>query len=227
MAFRCNQAPCRLHLGRSIPFCLLMCLLALSLTGCPIGAVIGLFVRKSPTIVVPAQYELPAGNLLILVDSSLEGTGLSGVVSLLTGELAREIKDHRLAPTIIPSRELVSLQIGTENFNQLDIAQIGRRLTAQRVLYVHVVQFSLGTFVDDTAGRGVVRAMVKVFDVELNKRVWPETKPRGHEVIMRTELREPTDAKYRRRSTEELCKRTAVDIIKLFRRHEEPRPAGQ
>ena len=227
MAFRRKEATCRLHLGRSITLGLTSCLLALSLTGCPIGAVIALFAKKSPTITVQPKYELPAGDMLILVDSPVERTGLSGVTALLTSELDREIMDHRLAPKIIPTQDLVSLQISAPNYGQLDIAQIGRRVDAQRVLYVEVVEFTLGTVVDDSDGHGIVRARVKVFDVELNKRVWPKTKPRGHEVIVRTDFREPSGKQYRREFTEDLCQRTAEAIVKLFREHEEPRPAGQ
>ena len=227
MAFRLKEAICGVHLGRSIPLWLTSCVLALSLVGCPIGAVISLFAKKSPTVIVEARYELPAGDMLILVDSPVERTGLSGVAALLTSELRSEITAQRLAPKIIPNHELVSLQIGTPNYDQLDIAEIGRRLAAQRVLYVEVVQFTLGTVVDESVGRGVVRAMVKVFDVQADKRVWPETKPLGYEVIVRTDFREPSGEQYRREFTEDLCKRTAEAIVKLFREHEEPRPDGQ
>lgn len=220
MALCREKVPCNLPSLWTIAFCLVTCLLMLSFSGCFIFA---LFVKESPTVEVPAEYELPAGNLLILVDSPTERTGLSGVSPLLSNELAREITEQGLAPTLIPAHELANLKVSAANFDQLDIAQIGRRLTAQQVLYVEVVEFTLGTFVDSSVGRGVVRARVKVFDLGLNKRVWPEIKPLGEEVIVQTPFREPTGKDYQQKFTEDLCTRTALAIIKLFRDHEEPR----
>lgn len=206
---------------------LAVCFLMLSLTGCLLGSFFALFAKKSPTVTVAAEYKLPAGNLLILVDSPAERIGLSGVSPLLCNELALEIRQQGLDPTVIPARELANLQVSTENFDQLDVAQIGRRLSARQVLYVEVIEFTLGTLVDSSVGRGVVRARVKVFDIETNQRVWPKTKPLGEEVIVQTPFREPPGQDYRQEFTQDLCKRTAVAIIKLFREHEEPRQTSQ
>jgi len=215
------------RLGGPLAAWLAICVLMLSLSGCLLGPFFGLFAKKSPTVTVAAEYKLPAGNLLILVDSPTERTGLSGVSPLLSSELAREIREQGLAPTVIPTGELANLQISTEKFDQLDIAQIGRRLSARQVLYVEVIEFTLGTLVDSSVGRGVVRTRVKVFDVELNQTVWPRAKPLGEEVIVQTPFREPPGKDYRQEFTEDLCKRTAIAIIKLFREHEEPRQISQ
>ena len=223
MALCWKNARHNLHLVWPVAAWLAICVLMLSLSGCLLGPFFALFANKSPTVTVAAQYKLPAGNLLILVDSPAERIGLSGISPLLSGELASEISQQGLAPTTIPARELANLQISTENFDQLDIAQIGRRLSARQVLYVEVIEFTLGTLVDSSVGRGVVRARVKVFDVGLNQRVWPKTKPLGEEVIVQTPFREPSGKDYRQEFTQDLCERTAVAIIKLFREHEEPR----
>ena len=68
-----------------------------------------------------------------------------------------------------------------------------------------------------------MRAGVIVFDVEQKRRVWPEMEPRGYEVIVRTPFRELVGRDYQHDSTQDLCQRMAVKIIKLFREHKEPR----
>ena len=227
MASKRKETRLSLHIGRSVAAWAGICVLTLSLSGCPIGAIYALIARPSPTVMVAAEYELPAGDLLIFVDSPAERTGLSGVGSMLSRELAREIRVHNLAPSVIPPAELAILRVSIENFRQLDIAEVGRRVSAQQVLYVEVIEFSLGSLMDTLPGQGLVRVRVKVLDVEQNQRVWPEAKPFGHEVIVRTGFREPSGKEYRQEFAEDLCERTALAIIKLFREHEEARQSGQ
>ena len=215
-----------LHFVRSIAAWSAICLLTLSLSGCPVGAIYALIVRPSPTVTVAAKYELPAGRLLILVNSPPERIGLCGVRPMLSRELAGEIEVQSLAPSVIPPEELAMLRFSIENFGQLGIAEIGQHLSAQQVLHVDVIEFSLGDLMDRFPGQGLARARVKVVDVEQKQRVWPETKPLGHEVIVRTDFRDPSGKDYRQDLAEDLCKRTAVAIIKLFREHEEARPSG-
>ncbi|NIA07562.1 MAG: hypothetical protein GWP14_08005 [Actinobacteria bacterium] len=202
---------------------LLFCVLPLFLGGCPIGAVVALFVKKDPMVVVEAEYEFTADKLLVLVDSPTERTGLSGIRPLLSRRLAEEISRYNLVPAVVPAGELAVLRISTDDFGQLSIPEVGRRLSADQVLYVKVMEFSLGTMVDKPVGRGIARARVTVFDVAQDRRVWPKDRPLGREVLVRTPFREPTGQDYRQEFAEDLSKRTAESVIKLFREHEEPR----
>ncbi len=201
--------------------------LGLGLTGCVIGPIIGQFTgRRSETVKVGAKYKLRTGNLLILVDSPVGVARSSGVRAVLSRELGREIEFHELAASVIPASELSAFRSNREDFEELNIAQIGRELWAQQVLYVEVTAFQLGTLLDKPAGQGLVRARVKVFDVEQNQRVWPQIETLGHEVIVRTGFREPAGKDYRQEYTQDLCQKTAVKIVKLFREHREPRSSA-
>ena len=126
MASRRKETHIRLHFGRSVATWSAICVLPLSLSGCSIGAIFALFAKKSPTVTVAPEYELPAGKLLIFVDSPPERTGLNGVGTVLNRELAREITAQSLAPSLIPPGELATLRVAIENFRQLEIAEIGR-----------------------------------------------------------------------------------------------------
>ena len=201
---------------------LVICGLGVVLSGC--GPIIGQFTgRRSETVKVGAKYKLRAGNLLILVDTPVGVARSSGVRAVLSRELEREIELYGLSENVIPASELSVLRSSREDFEELDIGRIGRELWAEQVLYVEIIEFQLGTLLDKPAGQGLMRGRVKVFDVEQNRRVWPEIKPLGHEVIMRTGFREPMGKEYRQDFTQELCQRMAVKIVKLFRDHREPR----
>ncbi len=215
----------RFCMGRSVCVWLLVCGLSLCFSGCPvIGPIIGQFTgRRSETVTVEARYELAAGDLLILVDSPIEVTETSGVGTVLSRELSKEIEVHDLKPTVIPFGALSNFRAGRVGLISSDVSVAGRELSAGQVLYVKVVGFKLGTLVDEPTGRGLMRARVKVLDVEHNRWLWPEDEPLGHEVIVRTGFREATGADYRQDFIEELCEETAVRIIKLFREHTEPR----
>ena len=193
------------------------------LSGC-IGPILGQFFgRQSETVKVPAEYNLPPGNLLILVDSPAEITRTSGVKVVLARELLQEIEFHHLAPVVIPLDDLARFSAENMGLQALDMAQTARELQAQQVLRVRVTEFRLGTLVDSPAGQGFIRTRVAVLDVQQNRQVWPSTDPLGLEVIVRTPFREPTGTDYQQDYIEDLCQRAAVKIVKLFRDHEEPR----
>ena len=196
----------------------------LGLSGCVIGPIIGQFTgRRSETVKVGAKYKLRAGNLLILVDTPVGVARSSGVRAVLSRELEREIESHELAGSVIPASELSALRSSREDFEELDIGQIGRELWAEQVLYVQIIEFQLGTLLDKPAGQGLIRGRVKIFDVGQNRRVWPEIKPLGHEVMVRTGFREPMGKGYGQDFTQELCQVMAVKIVKLFRDQRAPR----
>ena len=201
---------------------LVICGLVVVLSGC--GPIIGQFTgRRSETVKVGAKYKLRAGNLLILVDTPVGVARSSGVRTVLSRELEREIELYGLAESVIPASELSVLRSNREDFEELDIGRIGRELWAEQVLYVEIIEFQLGTLLDRPAGQGLMRGRVKIFDVGQNRRVWPESEPLGHEVMVRTGFREPMGKDYGQDFTQELCQGMAVKFVKLFREHREPR----
>lgn len=198
---------------------------SLVLSGC-IGPIVGILIGgESETVDVPAEYVLPAGRMAILIDSRSEVASLSGARPLLAMELAGEIRRYGMAPEIVGFEEVSNFETYTANFNQLSVAEVGKGVGAKQVLYVEVLDFSLGTLVDKPAGRGMIRVRAKIFDVEANRRVWPEQETLGREVALETGFREPEGADYRHVFTEELCKKAAAETVKYFRIRAEARRA--
>ena len=210
--------------GRTVLVWLAISSLGLSMSGCVIGPIIGQFTgRGSKTVKVEAKYELPPGNLLILVDIPEGEAARNGVRAVLSSEVEREIKLHGLNVSVIPDSELSYFRSSREDFEELDVARIGRELSAKQVLHVQITEFQLGRLLDQPEGRGLVKGQVKVFDIGQNLRVWPTVKPRGYEVMVLTKFRELPDKNYQPVVTQDLCKRMSVKIVELFREHEELR----
>ena len=214
--------------GPALLACLAISSLGLSLSGCVIGPIIGQFTgRRSKTVKVGAKYELPPGNLLILVDIPQGQAARNGVRAVLSSEVEREIKSHALKASVIPDSELSYFRSSREDFEELDVARIGRELSAKHVLYVQVTEFQLGTLLDKPEGRGLMTGRVKVFDIKQNRRVWPTVEPRGHEVMVLTKFRELPEKDYRAVVTQDLCGRMSVKIVELFRKHRELRKSRE
>ena len=205
---------------------LVICGLGAILSGC--GPIIGQFTgRRSETVEVKAKYELHADNLLILVDSPADVASSSRLRVALSSGLEREIKLYGLAESVVPASRLSALRSSREEFGKVAIEQIGRELRAQQVLYVEIIDFQLDTLLDKSAGQGLMRGRIKIFDVVQNRRVWPKTEPSGHEVTVRMGLGEARGTDYQRDFTEELCKRMVMKVVNLFRDHKEPRGLRQ
>ncbi len=218
---RQKKIPGRLELSRVLGW-LVICSLAVVLSGC-IGPFIGQFTgRRSETVKVEAKYKLESANLLILVDTPSGVARSSETRAVLSSKLEREIAHYGLAANVIPAAELSALRSSRDDFEELDIRRIGQELWAQQVLYVEITEFQLGSIWEPSAGQGLMQGRVKVFGVKQNRRVWPEIEPLGYELTVRTRLSE-ADGKNQQEFMEELCQRMSVKIVKLFRDHQEPR----
>ncbi len=228
----CNLADCfgevMKHRILKLPAEVVLVLLVIGASMCGCGPIIGQFTgKRSKTVEVEAKYKLGPGNMVILVNSPMGIARSCGVRAVLSTELAREMESYGLAPTLISAYEVSSFRLNRPGFEELDAVQIGRELSAQQVLQVDITKFQLGTLEDESTGRGLIGGQVRVFDVEQNRQLWPEMELLGHEVMLRTEFREPETKDYRQVFTQDLCRRMSVKIVELFRKHRELRvPSG-
>ena len=211
---------------RSLFGWLVICCFGAALIGC--GPIIGQFTgKRSATVEVEAKYKLQSSNLLILLDTPAGVARSDEARAVLSNKLEREIRHYELVESIIPASELSAWRSSRNDFEELAIEQIGRELWAQQVLYVEIIEFQLGTMMDKSAGQGLMRGRVKVFDVSKNQRAWPKTEPLGHDVMVRMGLGAAEEKNSQQDLTEAMCQRMAVKVIKLFRDHKEPRPSAQ
>jgi len=126
---------------------------------------------------VSAEYRLPPGPVLILVDDDLDLVQPSLARRALVDALAKELKSHNITDRVTTNEELARLRQAVPDFDQLSIREVGRRANADTVLWMSVEDFS----VEDDLERLVTPARftlkLKVFNARAEHkkdvRLWP------------------------------------------------------
>jgi hypothetical protein len=109
------------------------------------------------------------------------------------------------------------------NGRPMPIAEIGRAVQADVVIYATVDDFHLTTNGQTFEPGATLR--VKVFDAVNDKRLWPADKPEGHAVVVRLspktdELPSSTAARFQ--AEDELARQCGTELGWLFVTHEKP-----
>jgi len=130
-----------------------------------------------PAQKVAAEFKIPAGHVLILVDDDLGLVRPSLACDALVDALARELTVHKAAEKITTSEQLAQLRREAPDFHTLSIREVGRRAGADTVLWMSVEDFAVEDDLEMavTPARFVVR--LKVFDARAESkadvRLWP------------------------------------------------------
>ena len=77
---------------------------------------------------IPAEYELPPGKLLILVDDPKERVTWPRARTLLAQFTGEELLEHEAVSTIISPRSLAKFRQSDSNFERYAADEIGRKL---------------------------------------------------------------------------------------------------
>jgi hypothetical protein len=178
----------------------------------------------APDKTVRARYELPDDAAAVVF---VDDVGLTGGYETLKTELAKRIGDrletHDLVDRVVPYEQLVWLRAGEPGFDRLSIAEVGQRVGADVVLYVHLDDVELVRPDNPLGMEARLAVTVKVIDVDQG-RVFPEDMPEGHPLEAVThELPAPReDAMYLTEQTAVLTALAAQDVVNLFRDHKVP-----
>jgi hypothetical protein len=158
----------------------------LSLAGALLGcAVPSAFVYKlygPPAI--PPKYVMPQEPLLLLVENAHSGSNAIPEADELARVVYEDLQEHKVAPLIDPAKVHALRDASPATFGKMSIAQIGQKLGARQVLYLHVDQLEI----EVPQGSDVVRLKIaikgKVVDVGSAQTVWPtsgDTEPYDYE----------------------------------------------
>jgi hypothetical protein len=126
-----------------------------------------------------------------------------------------DLRKHDVAPQIDPSA-VTELQSKRSDFGSMTIAQIGKTLGAQQVLYINVTESSMTSPIGSDSLAGKCTARVKIVDVDTGEATWPRDEMDGYPVTVKTPLLEAhsdsDDAALRRA----LQEKVAASIARLF-----------
>ena len=189
------------------------------LGGC--GPVIGWTVNVfRPPKKVEALYRPPEGKkILVFVDDLWGPVGYEQIKGKLTERLNEQLMEHGVAQRTVPYRLILRLKAATPEFDGLAVSQVGQRLGADLVLYVHIDRFSLKDNEVSPLWHGRMEVTVRMVDVETG-RLWPKDRQAGYAV---KPIENPTESHpsstYEIDLAESLAKQTADRIARLLYDH--------
>ncbi len=192
----------------------------LSATGC--GPLIGvtLDVFRKPRK-VQAVYQPPEGKkILVFVDDLQNPVSYEPIKAELTERLNEQLIENNVAERVVPYERLLTLMAATPEFHALSIGQIGNKLGADIVLYVHVDTFSLKDNEVTPLWHGQLATTIRMVDVTRG-RLWPEDRPAGFTVKpVETPTEYSPSQTYEIDLATSLARQMATRVARLFYDHE-------
>lgn len=218
---------------RPYPMLLTLAFLA-ALGGCEAPA----FIAETAGIggKVKPVFDLPNRPTLVLVDDPQNHLGDPTLRTVIAANVAHHLADQKVITSKpIAGKEVTELaaRVGQDAFSRMPIAQVGRELGAEQVLYIDVEAVSLqpapGMY------RPTASLEIKVVDVATNTRLYPEPPPledptapkRGRSLTVQLRYDKTLRAQSRGLDAEmarRLAERIGLEVARLFYEYK-PEPA--
>lgn len=141
-------------------------------------------------------------------------------------EAEKFILKKGLVRDMISGQSALAASAADKGGTLLSIAEIGRAVGAQQVIYVSVESFALST--DGSTYDPVATLRVKVIDAVNDKRLWPEDRA-GCELGVRVPVRAramPEGGAARAKAEDDLAAQAGRAVAELFFKHEKPSGAA-
>jgi len=126
---------------------------------------------------VKAEYRLPQGPLLILVDDFAEWVQPPFARYALVDELARQFKDHKLVAQVTTNEQLARMRQADSELDQRTIRQVGQRADADTVLWINPQEYEVDDDLETVSTPARFAVKVKVFNARAERtedvRLWP------------------------------------------------------
>jgi hypothetical protein len=130
-----------------------------------------------PTQKIPAEYQLPKGSFLILVDDDRDLIRPSKAKEVVVDELAKLLKDHKLAEQVTTNEELARLRQEEPRFNERGARELGQAAHADTVLWLNTMDFTLNSDLEMVMNPAKWAVTVRVINAKAEKteevRLWP------------------------------------------------------
>jgi hypothetical protein len=200
----------------------------LAIHNCSCALVAWTAAQFGPKAKIAAQYEPPAGRkILVFVDDMEYPVSHPPIKIHLTKMLNNLLVANGVAAQTVPYERLADFIGATPRFNELSVAEVGRKLDAEIVLYVRVDQFALkDQAAMDLLWRGQFQTTVRMVHV-VDGPLWPKDRPSGHTVDkVETPPKSADSDTDADEITKVLASKMADRIAKLFYEHKDPYEGG-
>ncbi len=217
--------PGKIHLFHQLCRIPLIILLLTTLSGCGLvggfyGVFIDPFIPKAP---VPAEHDMSQKTILVWVDYEPLDEQHHLLRRELTQQLHQFLLQNNAVVAVIDYQQIVNYRLSHPESVEMSLQQLGRRFTADEVLYLLIDEFEL---LHD-AGPGYYKPRIagysKVIDVASGKRLWPADQLQRR-FTLDTGFTEAKDSSLEQRLVRRLCRELAQKIAPFFYEH---RPSRQ
>lgn len=172
---------------------------------------------------IEPQYVLPEGTLLILVDDPDEHVTWPRTRDLLQQFLGEELLAHKAVTAVISPDSVARFRQADERFERYAAVQIGRKLSADTVMWIEVRDFFAPEEIEDTSTAAKITVSVKILTTHEEERadrvrLWP-TDEGGY--IHQTQLSAVQVHRLKGDNAveRELARRAAIQLGRLFYQH--------
>lgn len=172
---------------------------------------------------IPAEFELPPGKLLILVDDPKERVTWPRARTLLAQYTGEELLEREAVTTIISPRSLAKFRQSDSNFERYAADEIGRKLGAKTVLWIEVRDFVAPEEVEEISTAAKLTLGIKVLTTKEEVsphgvRLWPSVGS-GHIIESSLNAIAVNKTKGENAVAKELARRSAILVARLFYQH--------
>lgn len=172
-----------------------------------------------------AEYKLPSGSVLVLVDDDQDLIEPPLARKMLVDSLAKQLKEHKITDRVTTNEEIARLRQSEPNFDQRGAREVGRLAKADTVVWLSVKQFSVETNLELSVSPGTFSANLKVVNANAEKRedvrLWPMDRE-GRLIVATVPAHQIRACKSQSEVHEKLAETMADSVAKLFYDYEIP-----
>lgn len=179
----------------------------------------------APPQKIKPLYKIPADKrVLVFVDDKENPVSYPPIKRELTEAIGKGLVENKLVKETVSYDSLLDLLAREPKFNNLGVADIGRKLNADLVIYVNIKAFRLREEEGSPLWEGELAVSIRVVDAWGKKgetRLWP--KEAGDFDVPSVGMpakEEPGD--YGAEMARDMATRLADKIVKMFYEHEVP-----
>lgn len=191
-----------------------------ALAGC--GPDIGAWIYTlglHPSQKIPAEYKPTPGNVLVLVDDDRDLIQPTTAREVLVDELARQLKEHKLAERVTTNEELARLRKEEPRFDEHGAREIGEMAHADTVIWLKTTAFSLNSDLEMAVSPARFAVSAFVLNAKAEKsdevRLWP-TEREGRPVEVTISPHDIRRCKDLKEAHTLVATTMAVEVAKLF-----------
>lgn len=201
----------------------LMLALVFGCAGCQALAAAAYVSGIGSTRKIPAQFQLPEGPTVILIDDFLDVVQPPLAKDILHDRLIEELhNNHAVNSPFTTREELARLRQRDPDFDKKTIREVGRMAGAETMIWIKPTTYDVHDNLDLAHSDGRFVAVVKVFNILeediQNLRLWPGNRD-GHQVMVTLSVHDIRASKSKAEVHRAIGAKMAEEVARLFYTH--------